>query len=71
MVPWAGVGRGLSLLLDQHSNLISAGTVSDDYKGWSLNYKKKYIKSFEKVLAKAWTCSTTFVFMAMLKSHCL
>ena len=33
MVPWAGVGRGLSLLLDQHSDKVSAGTVSDDFKG--------------------------------------
>jgi len=33
LIPTSGFDKGLSLVLDRHSDLISAATVSDDYKG--------------------------------------
>ena len=48
--PEAGASKGLTLMLDAHSNLLSVGSISDDFTGFiaAVNDKKQFPSTSEQ-----------------------
>ena len=49
-----GKNRGLTLIIDSHSNILSPSTVRDDFEGFMaiVNSRSKFPSLFEKVILK-------------------